>query len=867
MSSPWDIYRVAVGTLRVPAGTMPAVLVAVGAALVATSAAAQTRPAANTVVTAAGERYRAGPLHRWILGRHYRDLWTTPVEVEVLDLDAFAGGLEPLRTGGGMQTRSLRFLGADGREYAFRSVDKDPSPVLDSLLWDTFVDDLVQDGISAAHPYGALVAPPLLDAAGVLHVEPQLRVMPDDPSLGEFRAEFAGMLGMIEERPDENEGQRSSFAGTRRVIASETLVERLARGPQDRIDARAFLRARLVDVFLGDWDRHRGQWRWASFDDEPPRRWRPVPTDRDQAFSKFDGLATRVVSLYMPQFVRFEEDYPSITRLHWNARDLDRWFLSGLERPAWDSIGSDLVARLDDAAIERAVARLPPEIRALNGAELTATLLARRAGLAGAWDAFYRLLARRVDVRLSNADDLVTVERSAPDKVRVSAAESTDSEPHFDRTFIHGETEEVRVYLEGGNDRLVVLGGGENGTLVRVIGGPGNDTFEIRDRDRRVRLYDSEGDDAAMGEPPPSIDRRHFEEWIWSEESRDQPRDWGRRVLPVFWSSYASDVGPFVGGGAALQSYGFRKRPFASALDLRAGLAPALGKWRFELQGRVNTESSPVFVTTTARLSRLDILHYYGLGNDSRPAGDRGYHRVDQTAASVGLGLGVALGTGVELRGGVLIERLSTRDGVGRFYGSLGPVYGGGQFVQMSGVASLDVDPLADSETTAHRVRLAVSGALFPAMLDAERGFGRVAAELSLLLARSPSPRVSLALRAAGEEVWGRLPWHQAAFLGGTGSLNGWNEQRFAGDLAVSGGAEVRARLWRPRVVVPTSLGVFAFADAGRVYLDGASPGGWHSSTGGGIWLQPVQQPYMLRAGVGVGAETTMVFVTLGLPY
>jgi hypothetical protein len=766
-----------------------------------------------------------------------------------------------------MQTRSLRFLGADGREYAFRSVDKDPSPVLDSLLWNTFVDDLVQDGISAAHPYGALVAPPLLAAAGVLHVEPQLRVMPDDPALGEFREEFAGMLGMIEERPDENEGQRASFAGTRRVVASETLVERLARGPDDRIDAQAFLRARLVDVFLGDWDRHRGQWRWASFDEEPPRRWLPVPTDRDQAFSKFDGLATGIVSLYMPQFVRFEEQYPSVTRLHWNARDLDRWFLSGLDRAAWDVIGSELVENLDDDAIERAVGRLPAEIRALNGEELAATLTARRAGLSEAWDAFYRLLARRVDVRLTDADDVVTVDRTAPGRVVISAAEAEDAEPYFARTFLDAETEEVRVYLEGGADRVLLRGGPEGGALVRLIGGAGDDTFDFRERDRGVRLYDSEGNDAAVGDEPPSIDRKRFEEWVWSEEDRDQPRDWGHRVLPVFWSSYASDVGPFIGGGAALQTYGFRKRPFAGGFDLRAGLAPALAKWRVEIEGRMNTESSPLFVTFAARVSRLDVIHYYGLGNDTEPAGERSFHRIDQTAASVGLGLGVALRPGVELHGGIVVERLSTRDGAGRFYGTLGPVYGGGRFVQLSGVARLSVDPLASSESTAHRIRLGLTAALFPALLDAERGFGEVAADVSVLLAPSPSPRVSVALRAAGEEVWGRLPWHQAAFLGGTGSLNGWDEQRFAGDVAVSGGVELRVRLWRPRVVVPTSLGIFGFGDAGRVYLDGASPGGWHTSTGGGIWLQPVQQPYMVRVGVGVGAEATKVFVTLGLPY
>lgn len=823
--------------------------------------------APRTVVTAAGAQYRAGFLHRWILGRHYRDLWTTPVEVEVLDLGSYAGGLRPLRTGGGMQTRSLRFEGADGREYAFRSVDKDPSPVLDSLLRETFIDDLVQDGISAAHPYGALVAPPLLEAAGVLHVTPRLMVMPDDAALGQFREEFAGMLGMIEERPDENDGQRSSFVRTRRVIASETLVERLARGPADLVDAHAFLRARLVDVFLGDWDRHRGQWRWATYEDEEPRRWLPVPTDRDQAFSKFDGLATRIVSLYMPQFVRFEDDYPSLTRLHWNARELDRWFLSGLERAVWDSLGHDLVERLDDGAIARAVGRLPPEIHALNGEELRSTLIARREGLPEAWDSFYRLLARRVDVRLTDGRDVVSVERSAGGEVRVVASPE-GREPWFERTFLAEETEEVRIYLGGDDDHVALSGGGASGgPLVRVIGGPGDDTYDFRERDRGVRLYDGDGDDVARGDDPPSIDRRRFEEWVWTEEDRDQPRDWGRRTLPIFWSSYGSDIGPLIGGGAQLETFGFRKRPSAGRVDFRGGVAPQIGKWRVEISGRANTENSPLFVTFGTRVSRLDVIHYYGLGNDAVRAGDRDFHRVDQTAAAAQLGLGASIGSGWELTAGVVVERLSTRDGVGRFYGTLGPVYGGGRFVQASAVTHLRADPLAGSERTAHRIRLDVGTELFPALFGAERGFGKLAAEVSALLAPSPSPRASLALRASGEEVWGRFPWHEAAFLGGAGSLTGWDEQRFAGDVAVSGSAELRVRLWRPRIVVPVSLGVFGFTDAGRVYLDGASPGGWHTSVGGGVWLRPVLQPYIVRAGVGSGAEATKIFVTLGLPY
>src|SRR3989442_9352181 len=82
-------------------------------------------PSKRTVV--AGPGYGAGWLHRLLLGSHYRNLWTTPIAVDELDLARFAGGLTPQRCGGQRQTKSLRFSGADGQVYAFRSVDKDPT--------------------------------------------------------------------------------------------------------------------------------------------------------------------------------------------------------------------------------------------------------------------------------------------------------------------------------------------------------------------------------------------------------------------------------------------------------------------------------------------------------------------------------------------------------------------------------------------------------------------------------------------------------------------------------------------------------------------------------------------------------------------
>jgi len=108
-----------------------------GLLIVAVQASPAPRVAApGSVTVTAGPQYGAGWLHRVMLGRHYRDLWTTPVRVEVLDLARVAGGLTPTKRGGGRQTKSIRFQSADGRTYVFRSSSRIRSaPAIPPARW------------------------------------------------------------------------------------------------------------------------------------------------------------------------------------------------------------------------------------------------------------------------------------------------------------------------------------------------------------------------------------------------------------------------------------------------------------------------------------------------------------------------------------------------------------------------------------------------------------------------------------------------------------------------------------------------------------------------------------------------------------
>ena len=211
-------------------------------------------PGAQIHTVVLGERFRAGSLKKWLYGNDYRHFWLTPIEVQVLDLDAVGGGLNPKRTGGFGQSVSLQFRGEDGLPYMVRSIDKDPTKRLWEELKNSVVEDVLQDQISALFPTGALVVEALMDRLGILHTKQTLVVIPDHPRLGKFRKNFAGLIGALQLHPDDGPDDTPGFAGSRAVESTEGPWENLAKGPEHRVDAREFLRARLLDILINDKD-------------------------------------------------------------------------------------------------------------------------------------------------------------------------------------------------------------------------------------------------------------------------------------------------------------------------------------------------------------------------------------------------------------------------------------------------------------------------------------------------------------------------------------------------------------------------------------------------------------------------------------
>ncbi len=368
-----------------------------------------------------GPEYKAGWLHEFLFGRHYRDLWVTPTRVNVLDMGIFAGGLTPVKQGGGFQTKSLRLLGANGKFYAFRSINKDPKKVLPPDLQDTFAADIVQDQISSSNPAAALVVDVLADALGVLHPKPAIVLLPDNERLAQFKETFAGLLGIIEDYPAAGPDGAIGFGGSDKIVSTIKFFETLEKDNDNLVNARAMLTARFLDVFVGDWDRHIDQWRWARFKEDGRNVWYPIPRDRDQAFARFDGVFPKVAAAAITQFENFDGHFHHMPSLTFAGRFIDRRLLVSLDKQTWDSVGNSFVRALTDEVIERAVRRLPPEYYTLRGEWLVNALKSRRNIFKQAADEYYSLLCNYVDVHFSDKSEFDEVKRLDNERVEIDA--------------------------------------------------------------------------------------------------------------------------------------------------------------------------------------------------------------------------------------------------------------------------------------------------------------------------------------------------------------------------------------------------------------------------------------------------------------
>jgi len=217
-----------------------------------------------------------------IWGEHYRPLYSRKFEFPVLYLDTIPGNLRVLGAGGGHQSRSLGFIDEDDHEYTMRALKKSALQFLqttvitthyvEDFLENTVAERYIQDFYTTAFPYGTFPASRLMDELGIYHPNSSLYYVPKQEALGIFNEEYGDELYMFEAHVGDENKDFETFGDADDILNTSDLLLDMRETKDAYVDEDMFIRARLLDMLMGDWDRHEGQYEWAEFEDEDGKK-------------------------------------------------------------------------------------------------------------------------------------------------------------------------------------------------------------------------------------------------------------------------------------------------------------------------------------------------------------------------------------------------------------------------------------------------------------------------------------------------------------------------------------------------------------------------------------------------------------------
>jgi hypothetical protein len=840
------------------------------------TASAQTtgQKADHIKVAIAPEYNDVSGFHRFLFGESYRKLWAAPVKMKIFYLDKEKGGLKITEKGGGLQTKSLRLVDAAGREWVLRSVQKYPERALPKKLRATIAKDILQDQVVTSHPYAALTVPPFAEALGILHTNPQIVYVPDDPALGQYRKDFANSVLLFEERePD----------GVPDTDNTDKAQGKAEKDNDVKFDQKQLLRARLLDHFLGDWDRHEDQWRWEKNKNEDEKLYEPIPRDRDKVYYTTSGLLPGLLSTQpgKANLQPFKDHIKKIGSYNYNNRYFDRYFLNGLSEADWQEQITFVQSRLTDSLIRYSLSLLPDTIYTLSAEKIIQTLIARRASLKESALAYYHFLSRTVDIPASDKPEWIDINVGDKGEVDVSIYKLSDQQSReavmYHRVFFPGETDEVRLFGLGGDDIYQVNGSVKTPIRIHMIGGDGVDSFSVAPslhNRRKIYIYDRS--DQFNKLPSSKLARLRT--------STDTTiNDFNRKSFlydhtgPVVSAQYDLDLGFMFKAGMIYERQGFRKQPYAKRHSFFVNYAPA----RQSFMVQYNGDFKKLFGKNDLSVNLLsrgphNVATFFGIGNESPFVNKDGQsilyyrNRYDVITGDVRIHRTAGKLFGYNAGIGVQYYTSEKQNNLSQFlleYNRLNPsesVFSKQFFAGLVGGAHINTrkEGLLPSKGFYWNM----DWKALQQLNGNKNWYGQVVSEAIFYLPVITDDIVLANRVGAGTSV-GNPGYYQQLQLGGYNNLRGFYVNRFTGKSMFYHNIELRAKLFDfTSYLFPGSVGVMAFNDEGRVWVPGENSKQWHHGFGGGIFIIPADL-VLIQAAIARSKEGTQPYISFGLSF
>lgn len=801
-------------------------------------------------------KYKASASKEFFWGKHYRKEWGTIVSFPVLDMKTFKGGLTPDKMGGGHQSKSLRVIAGDGKEYVLRTVEKDLTPLVPENLRGTFLHKQANDQLSMVHPYGALIVARLSNKLGIFHMNPEIFFVPNTEALKEFRDTIGGRLCYFEERPTGKGWEKDPIANYADEIKNtEDILENFAKSTKYRMDENELLKVRLFDMMLNDFDRHEDNWNWAKYEKDSITLYKAFAKDRDHALSKVDGLLMHFIA--MPWAIRPLENMTNrvkdILGVNYAARNLDRQFLNELTKEEWRQTISNIQSSLTNEEIKEAVDLVPPEVNKYSGDFLKKRLIQRKDNLSKYGMKYYRKLNKYVTVTGSAKDERFSIV-FLDDALSVTGM-SEKNDTFYHRIFYPDQTKEVNIYGLESKDNFTFSGNAKNKFKVRIIGGEESDNY-INDRTasgKKIHIYDVQ-DSIDLSKKEYRINRN--EDTLYQYKRDRTKYDW---FMPFIIPGYNPDDGLHFGIGFKYKKQKWGKAPFGWEQTLKIEYATqsgflgfgykglfkhVFGKWDMDL---VALYRGPKFV-----------FNYYGTGNETELiVKDKRFYRTGLKALSLNPGISRETDH-VYVRFSLEYDEVKVLKTPGKFISSpfaeVDPrIFTRQHFAGARGDWNFSSVDVKKNPTRGLNIE-----AGFNARDNLDKTSSYLNLRGSFSFYQSLGKSLVFAHRTGAATNFGDYDIYFANTLGRSENLRGFWRYRFSGKTSFYQNTELRLALSKRK-----NFGMLGFFDDGRVWIEDEDSKTFHVGYGGGLYFIPFNA-LGLNLSYGRSKEVSMIMIKTG---
>ena len=793
--------------------------------------------------------------HRFLFGQHYRNYYSLPIKAKTATLDTLFGGVKPVREGGGHQSNSLRLVDASGKEYVMRALKKSTSRFLQAVLFkdqylsnqfdDTYAEDFLLDFYTTAHPYTPLAVGNLADKIGVSHTNPLLYYIPKEPILKTFNYSFGDELYLVEERPTDNQKDAKNFGKPLDIISTDDVLKNLHKDEKYSIDESEYIKARLFDMLIGDWDRHSDQWRWGEYKENGKVIYKPIPRDRDQAFTKYDGALLSLL-MKMPALRHqqtFKEDIKNVKWFNREPYPLDIALLKTADENEWIKQAQYIQDHLSDTEIDAAFVNLPKEVQDQTIEDIKHKLKIRKTKLQNYAKEYYSVLQKTVLIVGTDKKDKFVINNTSKNNTEIAVyrLKKSGEEWQYTKNFNSKKTKNIWIYGLDDDDEFEVKGNTKSGIKIKLIGGQNKDSYTV-ENGKGIKVYDfkSKPNQFTLDSKTKMLLTDEYEPNLYNYEK-------------VKYNSFAGypnagfnpDDGLKLGIVANYTVNKFKLNPYTQKHVLKAnylfatsgyeftynGYFPkSLGKWDIEMHANF---TSPNFT-----------INYFGYGNETindDESNGMDYNRVRLQTLKASPSIKKVGRQGSEINFSAVYEKLRVEGTIDRFINLpeiVNPtVFDGLQYVGATVKYSFENYDLPSLPTMGFG--FSVAGSWKMNLEETKTNFPTLETKINFNHKIDPKGLLVLATMIKSKILFNNnFEFYQGATLGGDYDLRGFRNERFLGKSSFYQSTDLRLNIGKiKKGILPMTYGILGGFDYGRVWLDNENSQKWHQSVGGGIWI------------------------------